>query len=235
MRSKLYHPGGFCKYRRCNFVVYYTNYGKIPLHVSDVALYLAPVQFERVKAFILDKLRKELPPHLSYHSVFHVEDVYEAAQLLAKEEKVTGEELTLLLTAVLFHDSGFLEGPNEHEEASCRIVRLYLHDFDYSEDQIDRICGMIMATKIPQTPHNHLEEIICDADLDYLGRDDFFSIGRTLFDELRVYGVVTSERDWDEIQIRFLEKHRYFTETAKRLRKGRKDGHLAALKSKYAA
>lgn len=190
------------------------------------------MQFEQVKTFILDKLRKELPPHLSYHSVYHVEDVYEAAIMLAKEENITGEELTLLLTAVLFHDSGFLEGMVEHEEASCRIASKYLPGYGYNEEQIKRICGMIMATKIPQTPHNHLEQIICDADLDYLGRDDFFSIGNQLFAELRVYGIVRNEDEWNAIQIRFLDKHAYFTDTAKRLRHAKKHEYLEYLKSK---
>lgn len=190
------------------------------------------MQFEQVKTFILDKLRKELPPHLSYHSVYHVEDVYEAATLLAKEENITGEELTLLLTAVLFHDSGFLEGPHEHEQASCRLASKVLPDYGYTEEQIKLICGMIMATRIPQTPHNHLERIICDADLDYLGRDDFFSIGNKLFAELRVYGIVRNEDDWNQIQIRFLDKHDYFTETAIRLRRDKKNEYLAFLKAK---
>ncbi|HZG01275.1 MAG TPA: HD domain-containing protein [Chitinophagales bacterium] len=190
------------------------------------------MQFEQVKPFILDKLRKELPPHLSYHSVFHVEDVFEAATMLAESENVTGEDRTLLLTAVLFHDSGFLEGMAEHEEASCRIASQILPRFEYSEDQIKRICGMIMATRIPQTPHNLLEEIICDADLDYLGRDDFFAIGNRLFAELRVYGIIRTQEQWDDVQIKFLETHAYFTKTAIRLRKEKKDSYLAHLKSK---
>src|SRR5687767_1915990 len=112
------------------------------------------MQFEPVKAFILEKLRKELPPHLFYHSVHHVEDVYVAATRLAADEGVTGEDFTLLLTAVLFHDAGFLERMEEHEEASCRIASKILPDYGYSDEQIKRICGMIMATRIPQTPHN---------------------------------------------------------------------------------
>ena len=63
---------------------------------------------------------------------------------------------------------------------------------------------MIMATKIPQSPRNGLEEIICDADLDYLGRDDFYEIGATLFEELKAYNVLQNEREWNRIQVKFL-------------------------------
>src|SRR5271166_1081253 len=128
------------------------------------------MEFEKVKKFILKKLLKELPDNLTYHSTEHIKDVYSSAKKLARLEKIEGEDLTLLLTAVLFHDSGFMQQQKEHERISCEIAMEYLPRYDYTPEQIARICGMIMATKIPQTPNNKLEEIICDSDLDYLGR-----------------------------------------------------------------
>jgi predicted metal-dependent HD superfamily phosphohydrolase len=190
------------------------------------------MQFEKVKKFILDKLKKDLPKNLTYHSLGHIKDVYKAAEDLAKLEKVTGDDLTILLTAVLFHDSGFLIQQKEHERVGCELAALYLPDFGYSDEQIIRISGLIMATRIPQTPNNKLEKIICDADLDYLGRDDFFKIGNYLFDELCMYGIISTENEWNKLQVRFLESHRYFTTSAKKLRKAKKDEHLALIKSK---
>jgi len=190
------------------------------------------MQFEKVKEFILAKLKNELPENLTYHSLGHIKDVYKAAQLLAELEQVSGEDLTLLLTAVLFHDSGFLIKQKEHEQLGCDIARKYLPEYDYTTQQIERICGMIMATRIPQTPHNKLEEIICDADLDYLGRDDFFKIGNYLYDELCMYGLIQTENDWNQLQVRFLENHSYFTASAQKLRKAKKEEHLALVKSK---
>ncbi len=190
------------------------------------------MQFEKVKKFILGKLRKELPKNLTYHSLGHIKDVYGAAETLAELEKVTGDDLTLLLTAVLFHDSGFLTQQKDHERLSCELAQQYLPSYDYTPEQIERISGMIMATRIPQTPHNKLEKIICDADLDYLGRDDFFIIGDRLYDELCMYGIISNENEWNKLQVRFLEGHRYFTASAKKLRKAKKDEYLALVKSK---
>ena len=190
------------------------------------------MQFEKVKKIILGKLKKELPKNLTYHSLGHIKDVYDAAETLAGLEKVTGEDLTLLLTAVLFHDSGFLIQQRDHERISCDLAKQYLPGYDYTTEQIERICGMIMATQIPQTPHNKLEKIICDSDLDYLGRDDFFTIGDKLYDELCMYGIISNENEWNKLQAKFLEKHRYFTTSAKKLRKEKKDEHLALVKSK---
>lgn len=189
------------------------------------------MQYEKVKTFILDKLEHELPQHLSYHSVGHVKDVCQATEAIAGQEGISGEDLTLLLTAALFHDSGFLFGAAEHEKKSCEIARQYLPGFGYTTDQIGKIEGMIMATRIPQTPHNLLEEILADADLDYLGRDDFFTIGNRLYDELAMYGIVNDKNDWNRLQIRFLENHHYFTQTAIRNRKAKKDEHLQNIKA----
>jgi hypothetical protein len=188
------------------------------------------MDFNKARSYINSRLRKELPGNLSYHSVAHVKDVYESAKRLAKAEGVTGEDLTLLLTAVLFHDSGFMVQSKEHEKIGCDIVKQALPGFGYTPVQIERICGMIMATRIPQTPHNLLEEIIADADLDYLGRDDFWTIGDKLFSELQMYGILQNEDEWNRLQVGFLEMHHYFTKTAIATRKEKKDAYLAQLK-----
>jgi uncharacterized protein len=118
------------------------------------------IQFEKVEQFMLQKLQNELPQHLSYHSVSHVKDVMQAALNIARQEGVQQQEQILLQTAALFHDSGFLFGAQEHERKSCNIAREYLPQYGYDAQQIEQICGMIMATKIPQSPQNHLEEIL---------------------------------------------------------------------------
>ena len=180
----------------------------------------------------MDKLAKELPAELTYHSLSHIEDVYDAAKLLAREEGISDDDTLLLLTAVLFHDSGFTRQQKDHELISCEIARQYLPEYGYTLQQITRIEGMIMATQVPQTPHNLLEQIICDADLDYLGRDDFYTIGNRLFEELKTGGIVQTSDDWDRLQVRFLEKHSYFTTTANRLRKDKKEAYLRLLREK---
>ncbi len=171
------------------------------------------MNYHGAKAFILDKLRRELSEKLTYHGVHHTLDVLAVAGELCLLEKVSPYETMLLKTAVLFHDSGFVVTTNGHEAEGCNIAKKVLPGYNYSTEEIDRICGMIMATKIPQTPHNKLEEIICDADLDYLGRDDFYSIGKTLFEELQALNILDSEEKWNQIQVSFLESHSFFTKT----------------------
>jgi uncharacterized protein len=190
------------------------------------------MEFSEAKNYIVERLKRDLSPHLTYHSFEHVMDVYGCAENIAKTEGVDGEELELLLTAVPFHDSGFLVNGEDHENISCDMARQVLPEFGYSQDQVERICSMIMATQIPQSPKNQLEEILCDADLDYLGRDDFFSNGNKLFHELLHFGVVKNEEQWNRLQLKFLEDHHYFTKTAIELRKAKKEKHLQQVKAK---
>ena len=68
-----------------------------------------------------------------------------------------------------------------------------------------------MATRVPQKPNNHLERVICDADLDYLGREDFISISSDFYKELKEYRMVKNKKEWDQIQIKFLKGHLFFT------------------------
>lgn len=187
-------------------------------------------ELDKLKQYMFEKLTKELPTGLYYHSVNHVADVLEAAMMLADKEAITNYDRELLATAVIFHDVGFIKQSKNHEEKGCEIVGEILPTWGYSLQEIDMICGMIKATKIPQSPKNKLEEIICDADLDYLGRNDFWEIGKFLYREITEAGDEMSINKWNQIQVSFLESHNYFTQTAKNLRGQVKQIHLQQLK-----
>ena len=188
-----------------------------------------------VKDFILDKLKRELSAQLTYHGLHHTLDVLKVTKELCQLEKIPPTESFLLQTAALFHDSGFIINNIEHEKLGCQIARQYLPQFAYIPAQIDLICGMIMATKVPQKPKTFLEKIICDADLDYLGRDDFYPIGQTLFEELKAFNILKTEEDWNRLQIKFLENHHFWTETTIKKRKKQKLQYLEELKALVAS
>lgn len=190
------------------------------------------MNYAALEKTVMEQLRKELPPHVVYHSTEHVRDVICAVQEIAGAEGIQGEELTLLKTAALLHDTGFLFSAEHHEERSCELAAEYLPHYGYSGAAIGKIKGMILATRIPQRPQTRLEKILADADLDYLGRDDFFTVGNRLFRELLHSGVVKNENEWNALQEKFLEAHTYFTETSKKNRAEKKAENLLAIKSK---
>ena len=180
----------------------------------------------------MQKLADHLSGDLLYHGIHHTHDVEIQAGRIAIAEKINNEEdLYLLKLACLYHDAGFIFTYKEHEAAGCDLARKELPGFGLTQKQIGIICGMIMATKIPQTPLTKLEEIICDADLDYLGRDDFFSISKTLFLELQKRNIISSEKDWNMMQVKFFKNHSYFTASNKKLRGLQKQKHLETIEA----
>ena len=195
------------------------------------------MDLELAEKYILHELQVRLPAMLYYHSVHHTLDVTQAAMQLATAEGVTEEEpRKLLRTAALFHDAGFLRTLNEHEAAGCELVHDVLPGFNYTPPQIEDICAMIMATRLPQAPQSHLAKILCDADLDYLGRPDFEPIAHTLFLEFEARQIVPADEDaWNRLQEQFLVAHHYWTATALATREAGKQTQLAAIRQKLAA
>lgn len=187
--------------------------------------------FNNIRLHIVAKLQKELPHRFTYHCLDHTLDVLEQCRQIAKRENIRDEEeLFLLEVAALYHDTGFLFTYSGHEEKGCELARKELPGYNLTPAQIEKICGLIMATKIPQSPKNKLEEIICDADLDYLGRNDFEPISNNLYKEFLEFGFVKNYDDWMQKQIGFFEMHHYFTQSSQQLRQPAKLARLAILK-----
>ncbi|MEM0992150.1 MAG: HD domain-containing protein [Bacteroidota bacterium] len=188
------------------------------------------MNYHAAKAYIIDRLERQLSDQLTYHSLSHTLDVLHTTDELCELEAIPPYERLLLKTAALYHDSGFLINNVNHEELGCGIAREVLPRYRYNEGEIETICSMIMATKIPQSPKNHLEHILCDADLDYLGRKDFYGIGNTLFQELKAHNVLQDEAAWNALQVKFLENHHFFTSTNRFRREPQKQVYLKQLK-----
>lgn len=176
------------------------------------------IQFHDLQEYVLDILEKELPRDLHYHNLKHTVDVVTEVELIGWAEGISDEELLLVKTAALFHDFGHTRSYTDHEYHGTELARKILPDYGYSKEQIERICELIMATKMPPSPKSLLEEIICDADLDYLGRSDFIPVSNALFEELKNRNIVTDHNEWNKKQLEFISGHQYFTETAQKLR-----------------
>ncbi len=189
------------------------------------------IQFTDIQEIILDKLEKELPSYLFYHNVKHTVDVVTEVELIGWAEGCTDEEILLLKTAALFHDAGHTIAYDNHEYHGTVLAREMLPAYNYTPEQIDRICELIMSTKLPPRPKNLLEEIMCDSDLDYLGRSDFIPVSNTLYEELKAQNKVGSLNDWNKLQVKFISGHQYFTKTARSLREVNKQQQIERIQS----
>lgn len=185
-------------------------------------------EFKKIKQGVMRRL-EALHSNLTYHTTDHTLDVLEQCVRIAEAEGVTNtKELFLLRVAALYHDTGFLNRYANHEEESCRIFLADAARLNFSEEDKKEVLHLIMATRIPQQPATLTERIICDADLDYLGRQDFRRIGDGLRREFISFGIVADDEEWRDLQLRFLKAHSYHTASSRRLREPVKQKNLLA-------
>jgi uncharacterized protein len=183
-----------------------------------------------VREYCLGRLERELPESYFYHSVAHTRDeVVPAAEELGRAEGLSDDELLLLLTAAYFHDIGYIEQIEGHEEIGVRIAKDVLPGMGYTHDQIEVIERLILDTRLPHAPTSRLGMILDDADLDHLGRKSFWQRTKDLRREMTAMGSDMSDRGWYERTLDFMGEHHYYTASAVRLRLKRKKRNIAIL------
>ncbi len=179
-----------------------------------------------VRAIIASKI----PPKI-YHNLAHTEDVVNSSIEIGVGEHLASDELELIQIAAWFHDLGYFEKQAGHERVSVVYARNFLLDNHYHADKIEKIAGCILSTNFPQKPHNKLEEIICDADLSYLGRRSFFERNDLFRNELEHYSnSKLSEIEWLTKTINFLNQHHFFTDYALKNFNPQKEKNISVLK-----
>ena len=179
--------------------------------------------------FVISLLMYHLPVNYEFHNYKHTLYVQEKAAEIGKYENCNEEELELISIAALWHDIGYINTYDNHEEESCRLAKKYLPKYGIDDNNINKICGMIRATKIPQLPQNNLEAIVADADLEYLGTDQAKKIAHDLFLERMHLAPSLSKEEWNKMQITFLKDHHYFTNFCIKYKERVKAEYLAGL------
>ena len=173
-----------------------------------------------------------LPAWLTYHDRAHTfAVVLPAARRLSIDEGLDADTRTLVTLAACYHDLGFLEAYEGHEAVSARIAAEVLPGFGYCDAEVEAVVGMIAATRLPQRPRTHAERVLADADLVVIGRRDFLRFDRALRQEVERHAGPMCDIEWYGAQLAFLEGHRYFTRTAKRMRDRRKASNRIQLRA----
>jgi predicted metal-dependent HD superfamily phosphohydrolase len=189
------------------------------------------MNFLGAKKYIVNRLQKELSPNLYFHSLDHSMDVLHSACHLNCMEELKEPDSVLIETAAIYHDAGMIITYLDHESASAQMAREFLPQFEYSPREIEIVESLIMVTTMPHFANTKLEKVICDADLDALGREDFFISSFQLQLEWKLYGIMnTTLAEWLRFEIDFMEKHHYFTSSAIYLREMQKQKNIKAFK-----
>lgn len=178
---------------------------------------------QRASEYIFELFKEKLPEHLVYHNFAHTESVAAAARKLAKGMKLAEDAIEIVTLAGWFHDAGFIEAYHGHEDVSKRIAEEYLRGEGVSDQKIGFVLGCIEATRMPQSPKNLLEEILCDADMSALGKKTSFERSQLLRIEWeKALGKTMTDEEWLRQDLNFLTSHKYFTRYAQEIYDDRK-------------
>jgi len=186
---------------------------------------------EKVKEYVLSLLQSRISSNHVYHDVDHTRNVAETTEIIGRASNLSDEELEIVIIAAWFHDLGYVEKVEGHEEISAKFAEEFLLKENYPIEKIEKVKKCILATKVPQNPQNILEQIICDADLSHLGKKSFKHRNDLFREEFEFYfGRQLSEAEWLKKSIDFLNNHKFFTEFARREYDEQKSKNLEKLK-----
>jgi len=184
--------------------------------------------------YVYDLMKDKLPGIYVYHNFKHTSEVVDAIKKIGNKSDLSEDDLEIVTLAGWFHDSGFTQKYENHEDVSIEIARNFLKENNYPEEKIEKVVNCINATRFPQAPKNLLEEIICDADLFHLGTKDYDDKSDLLRVEWEKTGNKEySQLDWIKINIDFLLSHKFYTKYAKKNLEENKTDMLVKLQKKY--
>lgn len=167
---------------------------------------------EEAKSFVNSLFREKLSEKYVFHDITHTLETMESCEEICQQYSLSDLDFEILMLAVAFHDTGYIEGPKKHEELSSRIVREFLSERNYLEENIQKVEKLIASTEYNQVPETPLEEILHDADMISMGKKRFFKRGELLRMEWeKVKNEKYSDIEWENIQLDFLLKNNFHT------------------------
>ena len=186
---------------------------------------------EKTEDFVTNLLSKELDPNYLYHNLRHTQRVVKSTKELFDHYLLKDIEKEELALAAWLHDTGYTQGHENHEEASCGIAEEFLVKQGCDETRIKKIKGLIMATLREYEPQNLQEEIIRDADASHFGSDSYVETSDLLREELSKLGIAEyTPGEWREMNIEmFRTEHRFYTQYAQDHWQEGKDDNLQSL------
>lgn len=189
---------------------------------------------EQSEDFVSNLLKDKLSNLYSYHNFNHTFTVVTAVKELCKKEDVSGDDKEALLVAAWFHDTGYVEGYENHESKSVKIAADFLKEKGKSEKFIELVSSLILATAKEYLPKTHLEKIIKDADYAHLMGNEYVTTCELLRLELKNTGLANfSNEEWTKENLNFLlNKHRFYTDHALKKWQPLKEKNLLLIQKK---
>ena len=194
-----------------------------------------PELSKMVQDHVVSLFRSQKDKTFIYHNLAHTESVVKATSEIANHYQLNEKDFFIVTTAAWFHDTGYFTDYKSHEATGGEMAATFLRNNYLDEVTVMAVVNCILATRVPQSPKNQLEEIICDADLFHLGTDDFPENNKLMRKETETKkGITISKDEWRQGTIRLFEMHHYFTDYCQLLLNDKKRENLEKLKNKAA-
>lgn len=187
----------------------------------------------QVENHVKETLQKDLPKEVVYHNLYHTIQVVNAAKKIGQNSDLNEDDLEIVTIAAWFHDLGYKESGKNHEEISAKLAGDFLKEKSYDQEKIQKVQSCILATKMPQSPNNLLEEVVCDADLHHLGTEEYFNQARLLKEEINNNNDdELTDAKWMQMNVKFIKDHQFFTSFAQEAYEKQKQKNRKKVKKK---
>jgi len=168
-----------------------------------------------------------------YHHFWHALEISARSVEIAKKEGRNQHEQELLEIAWLFHDVGFIERYEKNEPIWAEIAKQYLTNIHYPTHDTETIVRLILATDMYIPATDILENIIKDADIDNLGRDDFWEKWEWLRQEImHIAGKEIPKLEWYKSSLKLMQQAVFLTRTNQLEREPKKQENIQILQEK---
>ncbi|CAM1352685.1 MULTISPECIES: Pycsar system effector family protein [Tenacibaculum] len=185
---------------------------------------------QETEQFVIDLLSEKLDKNFVYHNIAHTQRVVEKSLELIEGESFSEEQQQILTLAAWFHDVGYTVNPENHEEESIKIATDFLKTKEVEEGIIDEVSKLIASTKMGAKPVTKLEKVLRDADCSHVGSKNYTDFNELLRKERElVCEKKIKTVEWDDSNLDFLTKHRFYTSKASKLWEKQKSKNIAQL------
>jgi predicted metal-dependent HD superfamily phosphohydrolase len=194
-------------------------------------------RLKKVDQYIRALFKDELPGGIKYHDANHTlhpdRGVVAVANRIAISENISEHDRELLIAAAYFHDTGYIREYDKNEPIAARMAGRILKLIGYKPNEIEKVQKMILSTDLAREPKTHVEKILCDADLDHFGREDFFKLDGKIRQGRLSRGIdVSDDLKWYKGTLEIITNHQYYTESQKKLREEQKQKNIKQLLNK---
>ena len=185
----------------------------------------------KAEKHVIHHLNEKLDRSFVYHNLAHTQRVVEKTKEIIEELELKESEASDLLLAAWFHDTGYSQVIDDHEEKGVAIAKEFLKKNKAPAKTIKNVSNLILATKMGYEPKDELEKIICDADCSHIGSKNFAELTELLRKEWELAkNRKLTENEWLEENIDFMtNKHRFYSDVASAAWDKQKGKNLAQL------